>query len=143
MQAAMRAAAVSTLTAYAADVGIELQVYPGRPRTLRPPAAFVDGLVEPQIVYTAGLRQRTVQAEIVVVHGLFDSAEIAAQKDAFVDGFVDWITDHRHEAGSATLATITSAVDVPNYVPDWMAEDEQVAYYATRLVFEGSSLDGN
>ena len=27
---------------------------------------------------------------MIVIHGIFDSKEAADQKDAFVDGFLDW-----------------------------------------------------
>lgn len=144
MQTQMRAAAVSLLESYAASVApaIKLQVYPGRPRTLYPPSAFVDAINEPIITYT-GLRQRLVQAEVVLVHGLFDSAETVAHKDQFMDEFLDWVTDHHDEAANATLTSVVSTQDVPNFVPDWMPEEEQLTYYATRITLEGLTLDRN
>jgi hypothetical protein len=140
----MRAAAVTMLTAYAASDGVQLQVYPGRPRTIRPPTAFVDSINEPLIEYPgANLRRRVPQAEIVLVHGLYDSAEAAAQVDEFMDEFLDWVTDNRHAAGAGTLVSVTRTVDVPNFVPDWLPEDQQLAYYATQVTLEGLSLDAD
>ena len=51
-QAAARAGAVQLLTDYKADSGIGLQIYPGRPRSINPPSAFVDRIYE-SIVYLA------------------------------------------------------------------------------------------
>src|SRR5687768_12484459 len=91
-QAAMRAASVTLLQNYAASAGTALQVYPARPRSLYPPCGFVDGINE-TLDYT-GLRQRHPQADVMVIHGIFDTKEAADQRDVFVDGFIDWVTDH-------------------------------------------------
>jgi hypothetical protein len=103
----------------------------------------VEGILEPEIRYTAGLRQRTPQAEIILVHGPFDSGEIVDQKDAFVDGFLDFVTDNKDAAGPGTLIYVISTLDIPDWIPTWVPEREQYAYYATRVVLEGSSLDAN
>lgn len=137
MQATMRAAAVQLLTDYAADAGIKLQVYPGRPLSVFPPTAFVD-LIRETITYPGiTLRQRTPLVEVIVLHGLFDSKDATEQKDAFVDGFLDWVTDRYHAAGANTLIAAVSTEDVPAYVPDWQPPDVQRVYYATRIVLEG------
>lgn len=140
MQTAMRAAAVTELTAYAADASVALQVYPGRPRSINPPTAFVDRLTE-SINYT-GLNQRVPQAEVLVLHGLFDSKEAVTQRDAFVDGFVDWMLDRFHSAGANTLCAIVGIDDDPEYVPTWQPPDVQRTYYATRITLEGLALEG-
>lgn len=141
-QAAVRAAAVEMLEAYKASAGITLQVYPGRPSSLFPPTAFVDRLTE-QAVYPGSVtwRQRTVRAEVVVVFGIFDTAAAVAQKDAFVDSFMDWVTDDVHAAGTNTTIALVSADDEPAWSPDWRPANVQngpnPTYYATRLVLEG------
>jgi len=137
-QADVRAAAVELLVDYAFDAGIKLQVYPGRPRSVNPPTAFVDLICE-SIDYI-GLRQRRPVVEMVVIHGIFDSKEAADQKDAFVDGLIDWVTTRFHSAGSNTLVAITATDDLPNYVPEWKPPSEQLVYYATRITMEGLAL---
>jgi hypothetical protein len=134
-QADMRAAAVTMLRAYAAAVNIRLQVYPGRPRTLAPPTAFVDRMSE-RIAFD-GLRQRTVSVQLAVIHGLFDSKDTAEQRDVFVDGFVDWASEQYHAAGANTILEPRDIEDDPNYVPDWVPTAEQRAYYATLITLEG------
>ena len=141
LQASMRAAAVTMLTAYAADAELKLQVYPARPRSLFTPSAFVDKLNERIEWPGTGLVQRTVSAEIVVVHGLFDSKEAAAQRDAFVDGFVYWSQDHLDAAGANTVASVVAVDDDPAWTPEWrpanVTNKEDAIYYATRLTLEG------
>lgn len=141
-QADLRAATVAMLAAYAADADVRLQVYPARPRSMSPPTAFVDNIRE-TITYTGVvLRQRVPVAEVIVVHGIFDSMEAAAQKDAFVDGFLDWVTTRYHAAGANTLVSITTTEDVPDYVPGWLAPPAGVStYYATRITVEGLALE--
>lgn len=141
-QADVRAAAVAMLTAYSADAGVKLQCYPARPRSITPPVAFVDSIRE-SITYTGVvLRQRVPVAEVIVIHGIFDSMEAANQKDAFVDGFLDWVTTNYHAAGTNTLISITATEDLPDYVPGWLAPPAGVSvYYATRISVEGLALE--
>lgn len=141
-QAAIRAAVVTLLTEYAADAEITLQVYPGRPLSLYPPSAFVDGIRETIIYSGFTLRQRTPIVEVIVVHGTFDSAETVAQRDAFVDGFLDWVTARYHAAGANTTIGLAGVSDIPSYVPDWLPPDKQRVFFATQLTLEGLSLDG-
>jgi hypothetical protein len=137
----MRAAAVDLLTDYAATAGVRLQVYPGRPASLYPPSAFPDKITE-QIDYMAAsyVRQRTCRVEMLVVFGLFDSKEAVDQKDAFVDGFLDWCSDNVHAAGANTTIGLVSVEDEPAWTPDWNPANLKGAlgiYYATRLTLEG------
>ncbi len=140
VQSLMRAAAVSFLEEYAADASIKLQVYPARPRSLYPPTAFVD-LIRENITYT-GLNQRRPEVEMVVIHGLFDSQDAADQKDAFVDGLIDYAFDHYHDAANNMVVEITDTDDIPAYVPDWMPPEQQRTYYATRIVLGGIASTG-
>lgn len=135
-QTAMRAACVTLLTNYASAQSIKLQVYKGRPASLFPPTGFVDAISETINLDGPRMRQRFVRAQIVVVHGLFDSAEAADQRDAFVDGFADWVLDNPSAAGAATLIGDTIVLDdVPGYVPEWIPEAR--TYYATTITLAG------
>ena len=141
LQASMRAAAVQLLTDYAADQELKLQVYPARPRSLFPPSAFVDKVNERLEWPGTGLVQRTVTAEVLVVHGIFDSADAAAQRDAFVDGVIYWSQDHLDAAGANTVAAVVAVDDDPAWTPEWRpantANGPEPIYYATRLTLEG------
>lgn len=136
-QTQARAGAVSLLEAFAADAMIRLQVYRARPRSLNPPTAFVDAINETLSEYTVTTRQRRPTVEVMVVHGLFDTGEAADQRDAFVDGFADWVADNFHAFGSNTLVAAVAIEDVPVFIPDWLPEAERRTYYATRVSLEG------
>jgi hypothetical protein len=140
LQADLRAASVELLADYAANAGVKLQVYPARPRSIAPPTAFVDAIRESIEHIGPTLRQRRPIAEMVVIHGIFDSKEAADQKDAFVDGFLDWAVTRYHQAGANTLVGVTDTEDLPNYVPEWMPPPQQLVYYATRITLEGLAL---
>lgn len=144
IRTAMRAAAVTMLTDYAASTNptLRLQVYPARPRTLYPPTAFVDSIRETINTETTQLFQRIPTAEIIVLHGIFDSKDAADQADAFVDGFLDYTFDRYHAAGANTGCVVTDYEDLPDYVPEWLPPAEQKTYYATRIALEGLALSG-
>jgi hypothetical protein len=135
-QAATRTAAVSLLDGYSTFAGIGLQMYRARPASIRPPTGFVDTVGE-SIEYVGHLMQRTPRAEVVVIHGLFDSGDAADRKDAFVDGFIAWTRDRIHEAGANTQIQVTATEDVPNYVPEWLPPEQQRTYYASLITLEG------
>jgi hypothetical protein len=143
-QTLMRAAAVTLLTDYAAsvDTPLRLQVYPARPRSINPPTAFVDAIRETLPTDGSMLVRRLPIADVIVIHGIFDSKDAADQKDAFVDGFIDWTLDRLHATGSNTTVAITETEDIPDYVPEWMPPAEQRTYYATRISLEGLALSG-
>ncbi len=85
------------------------------------------------------MRQRTPTADVLVVHGLFDSKDAADQRDAFIDGFLDWTLTRYHAAGANTLIAGVEVEDIPAFVPDWQPPAEQRTYYATRIAMEGYS----
>ena len=136
-QTRMRAAAVALLSGYANGANLTLQVYPGRPRVLMVPSAFPDSIREETAFTGPTQRQRTVTVEILVLWGLFDSKEAVEQRDAFCDGFADYITDHRDQADPHSVLASVAFQDVPSFVPDWVPPDEQLVYYATRIALEG------
>lgn len=132
-----RAAAVTLLGDYAASADVKLQVYPGRPRTINPPIAFIDRVSERFEYSGPTIYRRTPSVEVVVIHGLFDSKDAADQKDAFADGFFVWQLTRYHSAGANTLFALVESEDDPNFVPDWLPPEQQRTYYATRLTLEG------
>ena len=141
-RADVRAAAKDLLDSYkAAHPGTLRQVYPGRPASINPPTGFVDAINESSILYTQGPIQRSPVAEIVLIQGLFDSKDAVEQQDELVDGFIAHVRANLHQAGGATLVTIASVVDVPNFQPDWIADAP--IYYATRVSLEGLMISGS
>lgn len=140
MQAATRAAAVQLLRDYAAEAEIKLQVYRARPASIHPPAAFVDSMSESLTsLLLPATRERRPRASIVVVHGLFDSGDAADQRDAFVDGFLDWCIERFDAIDENAIAEVVSVEDMPAWVPEWVQPSSQRTYYATELVLEGQA----
>lgn len=136
-RAAVRAACVSLLEAYRADAGIKLQVYRGRPASIHPPTAFVDRISEALTYPAYSYPTRTPRAEVVVLHGLFDSGEAVDQADAFADGFLEWVTANLAAAGENSTISVVEMEDDATYVPDWLAQENQRTYFATRITLEG------
>ena len=136
-QVAYRAAAVQFMSDYASDMDIGLQVYPGRPRTLYPPTAFVDGINETFTPFVGRYDQRTPIVRVIVLFGLFDSEDAVKQKDEFIDGLVQWVIDRPHAAGANTLIRVSETQDLPDYVPEWLPPEQQKTYYAVEISLEG------
>jgi len=142
-QAAYRDAAVTMLEACAADANVKMQVYPARPMSLYPPTGFVSEMADDTTSFIApSIYQHVPTIEVLLVWGLFDSGEAAAQRDAFVDAFHDWVRDNFHQAGAATLIGPRSVADIPVFNPDWGNDAQRnTTYYATRVVLEGFATD--
>ena len=142
-RAQVRAAAVSLLTDYAASrvPPVKLQVYPGRPRSIHAPCAFVDTIAERVAYRGPVLMSRAPAAEIVLVHGLYDSKEAVDAADEFVDGFLDWVAARHDAADANTIVGIGAVVDDPTFVNDWVRPEEQRTWFATRITLEGFALD--
>lgn len=142
-QTVMRATAVELLEGYAEERGVRLQVWSGRPATIKAPTAFVDRLRESLDYPGPENRQRIVQVDMTLIHANFDSKEAADQKDAFVDGFADWVLGRYHAAGPNTLVAVRATEDDPNYVPDWLPLENgrQPVFYATLIRLEGTLED--
>lgn len=139
LRAAARAAAVSLLDAYAAAQvpAIRLQTYPGRPRSINPPTAFVDKIAEDISYENTALGHRTAAVDVLLLHGLMDSKEAVDQADAFIDGFLEYVDTNVHAAGGNRTFGSLSAEDEPNYVPEWQDPAVQRVYFATRITLQG------
>lgn len=132
----MRQAAVQMLRDFAQDASIGLQTYEGRPRSINPPTAYVERMRE-SIIWSPGLRQRTVQLDIRVLWGLFDSREAVLQRDTFIDQFIDWTSDRPHVAFGSTVIEPRSVEDDPDFTPDWLPSGNETAYFSSTLTLEG------
>ena len=119
-------------------------MYRARPRSLKPPSAFVDVVRETRVYQGIQLVQRTAQADVIIVHGprlpeggSFDSGDATDQADAFVDGFMAWVDANVHAIGPNTTIGAVTVEDDPTFIPDWVPPNEQLSYYATRITLEG------
>ena len=131
----------ASLQAFKVASGLRLQIYPGRPRTLVPPSIWQDSRRD--TISFRGARDvnfmgHVMTTELVALHGLFDSAEAVSQRDAFVDGFTSYIRANRDTglAGPNSVLLSMTLNDVPNYVPDWVPERDQLVYFATLITLE-------
>lgn len=140
-QAQCRAAAVAFLTDYASSAGVRLQVYPGRPRSINPPTGFVDALREMDDFRGPVNVQRVVEVTVLIVHGTYDSADSAAQKDAFADGLIDFAKGYPHQAAANTEFGITAMEDLPAWAPDWVPPEAVKTYYATSITLRGLAFE--
>ena len=138
-----RYATLTLISEYSAalEPPISLNTYPGRPKSIRAPHAFVDR-VSGSIDYSGPESYRNpVTVELVLLHGLFDSKEAVDQADRFVDGFVEYIADKRDAAGANRTIGLSSIEDDPSYVADWITPgssrgESQGPYFATRISLE-------
>lgn len=135
IQGKARAAAVALLKGYSNEAGTRLQVYPGRPRTLHPPTGFVDRVSERLEYIGPSNRQRIPVVSVVLLHATFDFEDTVDQRDALVDGFLDYVNARPHQMDPNTTIGVTTTEDDPNYVPEWIAESK--TYYATLVTLEG------
>jgi hypothetical protein len=104
-QTAMRAAAVQLLTDFKADMGIALQIYPGRPRTIYPPSAFVDSIDEALTTVLGNLNDRNPTVSVVVVHGVSSTRPTRSRSGtSFVDAFIEWVTDQAASGWRSDIA---------------------------------------
>lgn len=141
-RAACRAAALRLLSEYGQEADLKLSIYAGRPASIAPPHAFIDTLQEADD-YDAQ-QTRTISLGIVVIHGLFDSAVAVGQADDFADGFIEfcWRRENFHAIDESSELRMTATADDASYTPEWIAEERQLTYYATRYTLEGTRWGG-
>jgi hypothetical protein len=143
-RAAARAAAVRLGVEYAASLTppIRLTAFRARPASIAAPHLFVDGIAERDAPTGVDMYQRDpVSVDLVLIHGRFDSGEAVDNADRFADGFLDWVTDHVHEAGENSTVEVSSISDEDGYVADWIESrasgpSAQGPYYATRIALD-------
>jgi len=130
-----------TLQAFKSASGLNLQIYPGRPATLHPPAIWQDvrrDTIEFRGTHDTNFMDHTMVVELIALHGLFDSAEAVTQRDAFMDAFESYVRNNRDVglAGPNSALLRMRLVDIPNFTPDWVPERERTTYYATLITME-------
>ena len=143
LQRDYRTAAVELVGDYVQDAGIApFQLYRARPAAIKAPTGFVDRMSDRLEDFLApAIFQHTITVSVVILHGTFDSGDTVDQRDAFVDGFLDWVRTRYHAAGANTLLRVTSVDDDPTYVPEWLPPDRRLTYYATVITLEGQATD--
>jgi hypothetical protein len=136
---AMRKAAVDLLKAYADGSMDNLQVYEALPTSFYPPTAFVDRIDEVASFSGPTQRQRTLRVQVVLLYRLFaenERGDAAAQLDAFVDGFSDWVLENYHQPGPTELISVTRIDDEPQFVVQ-ERDRGKITYFAARITLEG------
>lgn len=139
MHTLIRSATVTLLESYASSAGIDLQVYPALPTTIHPPTAYIDRITERTVQTGITLYQRYVRPEIVVLFRQFaegERASAAAQKDAFVDGFLTTVENNFHAIDPVALLRPDRVDDNPEYQ---IADPKRgvITYFAARITLEG------
>lgn len=140
--------ATNNLAALAADFMNEnptelLRVYKRRPTGFTPdlPAMFV-GSKNEAIIHSAGLRQRTMEPQLVLVGNPTGAPdEIADEVDTLVDKFLDYVTLHPHAISSNTVTSVTQIRDVELEVDD-VVYPAVVLTLGETIALEGRSRSG-
>jgi hypothetical protein len=120
-----------------------LRVYHRRPTGFTPdlPAMYV-GSKNEAIVHTSGLRQRTMEPQLVLVGNPTGAPdEIADEVDTLVDYFLDYITVHPHAISSNTVTQVTTIRDVELEVDD-VVYPAAVLTLGDTIALEGRSRSG-
>lgn len=137
IQTAVRAGAVTLADGYRVDANLKLgQVYRARPTRISPPSVFVDSVSESAESFTREESQRTIRVGIRVVWGQYDAGQSVDQRDAFVDGFYAWVTDHYHAFGPNTECVWVGTDDDETWSPSWIPSDTS-DYFSTLVTLEG------
>jgi hypothetical protein len=120
-----------------------LRVYKRRPTGFTPdlPAVYV-GSKNETITHTSGLRQRTMEPQLVLVGNPTGAPdEIADEVDTLVDYFLDYITVHPHAISSNTVTQVTTIRDVELEVDDVVYPAAELTLGDT-IALEGRSRSG-
>lgn len=114
-----------------------------RPLSIQAPCGFVDGIDESEIVYSAGVVQRTPEVRVRLVRGTFSSGDVADANDELVDDFIAYVRDNPHAAGASTLLLVSSVEDDDGWQPEWMPEDKRGTFYTTLITLAGEGQFGS
>ncbi len=137
VQTAARAGAQKLLDDYAASAGLALSTYRARPAQLHPPQAWIESIGEVLVPFTREERQRTARVTVRIVWGLYDSGAAVDQRDAFIDGFLDWVCDHDDEFGPNTDVNAVAVADDPAFsASGWIPNDDNT-YFSSEITLEG------
>lgn len=131
VQTVVRTGTVKLLTDFRASLGSQLQIYRARPRQLKPPTAYVEGITETLADITIEERQRNPRVSIRCVWGRFDDGDAVDQRDAFVDAFLDFVVDRPHAFGPNTICSAVAVADAPAF------DFEGESYLSSVIVLEG------
>lgn len=120
-----------------------LRIYHRRPTGFTPdlPAMYIGSRNE-SIRHTSGLRQRTMEPQLVLVGNPTGSPdEIADEVDTLVDYFLDYVTVHPHAISSNTVTQVTTIRDVELEVDD-VVYPSVVLTLGETIALEGRSRSG-
>lgn len=131
LQSSARSGTVALLTAYCAAAGLRAQIYRARPKQTKPPTFYIESITEVLTPFTAEERQRTARVTVRALWGRTDDGDAVDQRDAFVDGFLDYVADHFHAFGANTDVNAVAVADSP----DFNFEGESM--FSTAVALEG------
>lgn len=120
-----------------------LRVYKRRPTGFTPdlPAMYV-GSKNENITHRSGLRQRTMEPQLVLVcNPTGQPDEIADEVDTLTDYFLDYVTLHPHAISSNTVTSVTNLRDVELEVDD-VIYPAVVFTLGETIALEGRSRSG-
>lgn len=115
LQTAARMGAMALLTDYCTSVNLRAQIYRARPRQAKPPTFYIEAITEVLTPFTLEERQRVARVRVRALWGRFDDGEAVDQRDAFVDGFLDWVADNFHAFGANTDVNAVAVGDDPDF----------------------------
>ena len=87
-------------------------VYKVRPGSLVPPCIYIGGLSEPTIVQDASIRQRLMNADIVLVQRIIVADETGQAMDDMVDAFLDYLDSSSREHVAGGIISTVSTRDI-------------------------------
>lgn len=114
-QSASRSGAVSLLQGYVTAASLRAQVYRARPKQVKAPCFYVERLDEVTGEWFGTERQRLVSVFVRALWGRFDDGEAADQRDAFADGFADYIADNFHAFDPNAVNDYRGLRDEPDF----------------------------
>lgn len=133
MQSATRTGAMALLTAFIASTNTTMQLYRAKPKQAKPPTGYVEGIEETLTPFTIDNQQRTTRARIRLLwRDDVDAGAAVDQRDAFIDGFAEWVIEHPHAFDANALTEAVSVSDDPDF--DF---GDGTDYLSSLLVLEG------
>jgi len=100
---------------YCASISLKSQRYRARPKQALPPTFYVESITEVLTPFTIEERQRTARVTVRALWGRYDDGEAVDQRDAFVDGFLDWVANNPRAFGTNTDVNAVAVADDPEF----------------------------